>query len=89
MNTNIIILPLIYESQSEILTECLKLMKNASFDVDKWRPENRMKLQNISKLVKFFYYSGRYVRKAMFNDGEDQLCALGLSAAIKNHKDTF
>ena len=37
----------------------------------------------------FFYFSGRYVRKAMISDGEDQLCALGLSAAIKNHKDTF
>ena len=48
--------------------------------------ENLKKPQNSSN---FFYFSGRYVRKARFSNGEDQLCALGLSAAIKNHKDTF
>ena len=48
--------------------------------------ENLKKPQNSSN---FFYFSGRYVRKAKFSNGEDQLCAVGLSAAIKNHKDTF
>ena len=89
INKNIIVLPLIYDSQSEIETICLKQMKNATERY--WLQaceitENLKKPQNSSN---FFYFSGRYVRKAKFSNGEDQLCALGLSAAIKNHKDTF
>ena len=87
-NKNIIVLPLIYDSQSEIETICLKLMKNASFDVTYCRP---VKSQKTSKNLKtlHFFFSGRYVRKAKFSNREDLLCALGLSTAIKNHKDTF
>ena len=90
INKNIIVLPLIYDSQSEIEIICLILMKNASFDVTNCRPVKSQKTsKNLKTLQIFFIFSGRYVRKAKFSNGEDQLCALGLSAAIKNHKDTF
>ena len=90
INKNILVLPLIYDSQCKIETIRLKLMKNASFDVTNCRPVNSQKTSKILiTLQNFFYFSGRYVRKAKFSDGGDQLCALGLSAAIKNHKDTF
>ena len=55
INKNIIVLPLIYDSQSEIETICLKLMKNASFDVTNCRP---VKLQKTSKkriTLQFFF----------------------------------
>ena len=65
-------------------------MKNASFDVTNCRPVKLQKTsKNLTTLQICFYFSGRYVRKAKFSIREDLLCALGLSTAIKNHKDTF
>ena len=64
INKNIIVLPTIYDAQSEIETICHKLMKNASFDVTNCKP---VKLQKTSKNLKtlqiFFIFPSDTLKK--------------------------
>ena len=63
-NKNIIVLPLIYDSQSEIETICLKLMKNASFDVTNCRSVKSQKTsKNRKTLQNFFIFPGDMLEK--------------------------
>ena len=68
---------------SEIHEKCLISFYLISFQLAHEIAEYLKTRQNL------FYFSARYGRRAMFSNGEHRLCALGLSAAIKNHKDTF
>ena len=62
INKNIIVLPLIYDSQSEII--CLILMKNASFDVTNCRPVKSQKTsENLKTLQFFFIFPGDTLEK--------------------------
>ena len=59
INKNIIVLPLIYDFQSEIEIICLILMKNASFDVTNCRPVKSQKTsKNLKTLQIFFIFPG-------------------------------
>ena len=55
INKNIIVLPTIYDSQSEIETICHKLMKNDSFAVTNCKPVKSQKPQKTSKLFRIFF----------------------------------
>ena len=64
INKNIIVLPLIYDSQSEIETICLKLMKNALFDVTNCRPVKSQKTsKNLKTFQIFFIFPGDTLEK--------------------------
>ena len=90
INKNIIVLPLIYDSQSEIEIICLKLMKNASFDVTNCRP---VKSQKISKNFKthqfFFIFPGDTLDKLCLAMEKTSYVPWDCPVAIKNLKDTF
>ena len=64
INKNIIVLPLIYDFQSEIEIICLILMKNASFDVTNCRPVKSQKTsKNLKTLRIFFIFPGDTLEK--------------------------